>query len=69
MATADIELPSEEELTVQEVNLSGVVLRAAAFHLGKYCENQNNVRSILCVILPSNNVMIGYNGSSLLVRL
>jgi hypothetical protein len=44
VVTADIYLPSEEELTVQEVNLSGPALRAGAFHYGKYCEFQNNVR-------------------------
>lgn len=42
MVTYDTSLPSEEELTVKEVNLSGVVLRAASFHLGKQCENANN---------------------------
>uniref|UniRef100_A0A0A9WYK5 NADH dehydrogenase [ubiquinone] 1 alpha subcomplex subunit 8 n=1 Tax=Lygus hesperus TaxID=30085 RepID=A0A0A9WYK5_LYGHE len=40
--TNDINLPTEEELTVQEVNVSSAVLRAASFHLGKYCENVNN---------------------------
>ncbi|XP_022189724.1 NADH dehydrogenase [ubiquinone] 1 alpha subcomplex subunit 8 [Nilaparvata lugens] len=40
--TADISLPSIEELTVDEVKLSGVPLRAAAFHLGKYCEWPND---------------------------
>ncbi|KAK9512072.1 hypothetical protein O3M35_000581 [Rhynocoris fuscipes] len=40
--TDDINLPTEEELTVQEVNVSSAVLRSAAFHLGKYCENANN---------------------------
>lgn len=44
VVTTDIYLPSEEELTVQEVNLSGPALRAGAFHYGKYCEFQNNVR-------------------------
>lgn len=42
MATADNILPSDEELTVPEVNLSSPALRAGAFHMGKYCENQNN---------------------------
>lgn len=42
--TEETVLPSDEELTVQEVNVSGSVLRAAAFHLGKACEFQNNVR-------------------------
>uniref|UniRef100_A0A1B6FYM2 NADH dehydrogenase [ubiquinone] 1 alpha subcomplex subunit 8 n=1 Tax=Cuerna arida TaxID=1464854 RepID=A0A1B6FYM2_9HEMI len=40
--TNKVNIPSDEELTVQEVNLSGVVLRAASFHLGKYCEDSNN---------------------------
>lgn len=41
--TDKITIPSDEELTVPEVNVSGVVLRSAAFHLGKYCEQFNNV--------------------------
>jgi NADH dehydrogenase (ubiquinone) 1 alpha subcomplex subunit 8 len=42
--TKDVTLPSEEELTVPvEIKLSGPALRAGAFHLGKYCENVNNV--------------------------
>lgn len=41
--TSEISLPTEEELTVQEINLSGAALRAGAFHLGKHCEKQNNV--------------------------
>ncbi|XP_017468670.1 PREDICTED: NADH dehydrogenase [ubiquinone] 1 alpha subcomplex subunit 8 [Rhagoletis zephyria] len=40
--TNDITLPTDEELTVQELNLSTSALRAGAFHLGKQCENQNN---------------------------
>ena len=40
----DVELPSINELNVQEVNLTFSVLQAAAFHLGKYCELKNNVR-------------------------
>lgn len=43
MATLDQKLPNDEELTVPEVNLSSPALRAGAFHMGKYCENQNNV--------------------------
>ena len=41
--TNDIDLPTEEELTVPEVNLSSAALRAGAFHLGKHCEKQNLV--------------------------
>jgi len=40
--TDDVELPSYEELTVQEVNLSTPYLKAASFFLGKQCEAENN---------------------------
>lgn len=43
VVTKDVILPSEEELTVQEVQVSTPGLRAAAFHMGKACENVNNV--------------------------
>ncbi|KAJ8935694.1 hypothetical protein NQ314_012684 [Rhamnusium bicolor] len=43
----DVILPTEEELTVQEVPLSGPTLKAGAFHLGKACEFENN-EFILC---------------------
>lgn len=43
VVTADVHLPTDEELTVTEVNLSGPALRAGAFHMGKFCEYQNNV--------------------------
>jgi hypothetical protein len=44
VVTNDVKLPSNEELTVPvEIKLSGAALRAGAFHLGKYCENENNV--------------------------
>jgi NADH dehydrogenase (ubiquinone) 1 alpha subcomplex subunit 8 len=45
--TNDTDLPTEEELTVQEINLSGPVLKAASFHVGRVCLHENNVR--LCV--------------------
>lgn len=41
--TDEVTLPTEEELTVPEVNLSSAALRAGAFHLGKHCEKQNLV--------------------------
>jgi NADH dehydrogenase (ubiquinone) 1 alpha subcomplex subunit 8 len=47
VVTADVYLPPEEELTVQEVNLSGPALRAGAFHYGKFCEFENNVRVLM----------------------
>lgn len=40
--TNNVSLPPDEELTIQELDVSGVVLRAASFHLGKYCEYFNN---------------------------
>ncbi|XP_004933256.1 NADH dehydrogenase [ubiquinone] 1 alpha subcomplex subunit 8-like [Bombyx mandarina] len=42
VVTADVYLPEDSELTVQEVNLSGSTLYAGSFHLGKYCETINN---------------------------
>ncbi|XP_077286372.1 NADH dehydrogenase [ubiquinone] 1 alpha subcomplex subunit 8 [Arctopsyche grandis] len=42
MYTEEMYLPTVEELTVPEVNLSTNTLRAASFHLGKYCESKNN---------------------------
>ena len=40
--TKDIWLPTDHELTVEEVPLGTPSLRAGAMHLGKYCEVQNN---------------------------
>jgi len=42
MITKDTKLPTVEELTVEECNLSQPSLRAGAFFLGKYCEDINN---------------------------
>ncbi|XP_045623799.1 NADH dehydrogenase [ubiquinone] 1 alpha subcomplex subunit 8-like [Procambarus clarkii] len=42
MFTKDFDLPTEEELTVEEINVSTPALKAAAFHLGSVCETQNN---------------------------
>jgi hypothetical protein len=47
MASFEHELPNDDELTVPEVNLSSASLRAGAFHMGKQCENQNNVSNSL----------------------
>lgn len=58
--TKEITIPSEEELTVQEVEISTPGLRAASFHMGKACENVNNV----CIIwyqLLSTTVYHGFN--------
>ena len=44
VVTKQVTLPTEEELSVQEINVSTPGLRAAAFHMGKACENVNNVR-------------------------
>lgn len=53
--TDDVWLPTEEELTVQEVPLSGPALKAGAFHLGKACEFENNVRLSYYLITESVN--------------
>ncbi|XP_046399074.1 NADH dehydrogenase [ubiquinone] 1 alpha subcomplex subunit 8 [Ischnura elegans] len=45
--TTDVTLPTEEELTVTEINVGAPSLRAASFHFGKYCEDKNN-EFILC---------------------
>jgi len=39
--TDEIPMPTMEELTVQEVNVSSPVLRASAMHFGKYCDEQS----------------------------
>lgn len=54
MATNDVTLPNEDELTVPEVNLSSPALRAGAFHMGKFCESQNNVRQFWTNIVTSS---------------
>ncbi|XP_035224211.1 NADH dehydrogenase [ubiquinone] 1 alpha subcomplex subunit 8-like [Stegodyphus dumicola] len=38
--TEDFYLPSEEELKVQEINISTPFLKAGAIHFGKYCDHQ-----------------------------
>lgn len=48
--TSETTLPTDEELTVTEINLSGAALRAGAFHMGKHCEKQNNVRTQSCFV-------------------
>ena len=47
--TADFEFPTDEELTVQELDVSTSVLRAASNHLGKACEFESLV--IFLIIL------------------
>ena len=42
MLTKDVWLPTEAELSVEEVPLGTPSLRAGAMHLGKACEAQNN---------------------------
>lgn len=58
MATFDHQLPTEEELTVPEVNLSSPALRAGAFHMGKHCENQSNVSCSLQILKFINSCYI-----------
>lgn len=58
--TNETTLPTEEELTVPEINLSSAALRAGAFHLGKHCEKQNLVSlPSIGVSVPSNIVSMG----------
>jgi len=40
--TKETYIPSDEELTVQEIDMSTSFLRAGAFFVGKQCEIQNN---------------------------
>ena len=47
MFTKDDNLPTMEELTVEEVKLGSTYLRAGGCHLGKYCEPENN-EFVLC---------------------
>lgn len=56
--TADVHLPEESELTVSELQLSSPALFAGSFHLGKYCEQANNVSKI--VILFNNSMIVCY---------
>uniref|UniRef100_C1BNI9 NADH dehydrogenase [ubiquinone] 1 alpha subcomplex subunit 8 n=1 Tax=Caligus rogercresseyi TaxID=217165 RepID=C1BNI9_CALRO len=42
VVTKDTWMPTEEELSVQEVPLGTPYLRAGSFHLGKACESVNN---------------------------
>jgi len=42
VATKKVEIPSDEDLSVQDVNLSVSSLRAGAFQMGKMCEQENN---------------------------
>lgn len=47
--TEDYYLPSQEELTVQEINLSAPLLKAGAVHFGKYCDEQCKVSKYILV--------------------
>ncbi|XP_054161772.1 NADH dehydrogenase [ubiquinone] 1 alpha subcomplex subunit 8-like [Oppia nitens] len=37
--TDDVQIPTYEELDVQEINISQPVLKASAMHFGKYCDH------------------------------
>lgn len=69
MITKDFTLPTEEDLTVQEINISTPALRAAAFHVGKECEKQNNVRRMGTRFGCWTGVWVGWfiNGDFLLL--
>lgn len=44
--TDDTYLPTEEELNIHEINISGPALKAAAHHLGNACLQENNVSEV-----------------------
>ncbi len=45
--TEETSLPTVEELSVQEINVSTPYLKAASMFLGKQCETVNNVSHFL----------------------
>ena len=45
--TDEVQIPTYEELDVQEINISQPVLKASALHFGKYCDMQSKVEFIL----------------------
>ncbi|VDM78000.1 unnamed protein product [Strongylus vulgaris] len=50
--TKDVKMPSDEELTVpQEITLSTPWFKAVAQYMGKHCENEINVSSLLLIFL------------------
>ena len=55
--TSKTVLPTEEELTVPEVELSTCYLKAASFYLGKTCEAANNVSGRWLVIAKNNQLV------------
>lgn len=42
--TEEITIPSDSELTVQEITISSPVLRATANYMGQYCDEKCKVR-------------------------
>ena len=48
--TEDIQLPSYDELDVQDVNISQPVLVASGTYFGKYCDEQSKVNFLVDVI-------------------
>lgn len=38
-----VQLPTKEELTVPELNVSSPVLKAGAHHFGKFCDHESKV--------------------------
>ena len=45
--TYDDWLPSDAELKTEEINMSAAPLRAAAHHMGKFCDHESKVSRIL----------------------
>lgn len=53
--TEDVVLPSNEELTVQEITVSSPYLRATANYMGYYCDDKCKVNSrFRCPLLNSD---------------
>ena len=47
--TDDVQLPTFEELDVQEINVSQPVLKASAVHFGKYCDQISKVLFLISI--------------------
>lgn len=43
--TDTVELPTYDELNIQEVNVTSPYLRASGAYFGKYCDEQSKVKN------------------------
>lgn len=59
--TKEVSLPSDQDLTTQEIEISTSGLRAASFHMGKVCENVNNVSiEIMSFLLRKTEMKLSF---------